>query len=198
MTNLSDQKLNKKNRKKINPGFGEKKCSVCGEIRPIEEFHRDNSRLDGHRNECKPCKSDRDHRYYCGNRLKSLETSRRYKTKNRDRVLKKQRQYKKDNYESIMLSTIKKRAKTLGIESNLDISDINIPDKCPLLGIPLVPSGMKNNRDSSPSVDRKNPDKGYVKGNIAIISYRANRIKNNAKPYELKKIAKRIDDYMSC
>ena len=50
---------------------------------------------------------------------------------------------------------------------------------CPILGVPFV-WGTKKNHELSPSVDRMIPKLGYVKNNIRFISYKANRIKNNA------------------
>ena len=41
----------------------------------------------------------------------------------------------------------------------------------------------------SPSIDRIDSTKGYTKDNIQIISWRANRIKNDSTPEELMQIA---------
>jgi hypothetical protein len=46
--------------------------------------------------------------------------------------------------------------------------------------------------DNSPSLDRINPEKGYVRGNIAIISYRANRMKADGTADEHRLIAEWI------
>jgi hypothetical protein len=55
------------------------------------------------------------------------------------------------------------------------------------LGIPLERTGM-NNRDSSPSLDCIVPSLGYIPSNIAVISYRANRIKNDSNLEELESL----------
>jgi hypothetical protein len=47
--------------------------------------------------------------------------------------------------------------------------------------------------DTSPSLDKINPELGYVPGNVAIISYRANRIKNNGTAEEHRLIADWMD-----
>jgi hypothetical protein len=62
-----------------------------------------------------------------------------------------------------------------------------IPGVCPILGIPIVIDG-KGQRDDCPSADRRIPELGYVKGNVRIVSMKANRIKNNATLEELEKI----------
>jgi hypothetical protein len=54
--------------------------------------------------------------------------------------------------------------------------------------LPLKSSGGYQS-DGSPSLDRIDPKKGYVKGNVAVISYKANRIKQDATPEELEAVA---------
>ena len=88
-----------------------------------------------------------------------------------------------------LLSGARKRAKKKGLSFSLVYEDIFIPLKCPVLGIPLF-SGSAASRDNSPSLDRIDNNKGYVKGNIIVISYRANRLKSDSNPIELKKIIK--------
>ena len=73
-----------------------------------------------------------------------------------------------------------------------DIEEIGIPDTCPVLGIPIViPSGdgSGERNDNSPSLDKFIPSLGYVKGNIHVISWRANRFKSDGTPEEWQKIA---------
>lgn len=87
-----------------------------------------------------------------------------------------------------MLARIKARAKAKGWAFNLTAEDITIPKRCPILGIPLV-VGDGTADDNSPELDRINNRKGYVRGNVHVISRRANRIKNDATLAELEKIA---------
>jgi len=61
-------------------------------------------------------------------------------------------------------------------------------DNCPALGIPLV-YGTDVRCAGSASVDKIVPALGYVPGNIAVISWRANTIKHNATPDELAAVA---------
>jgi predicted nucleic acid-binding Zn-ribbon protein len=80
----------------------------------------------------------------------------------------------------------KVRAKERGIEFNLDISDINIPDICPILGLDLnVNSGKSGAYPNSPSLDRIDNSKGYVKGNVRVISQQANAMKHCASSSQL-------------
>ena len=87
-----------------------------------------------------------------------------------------------------MWNAAKTRAKRLGREFSIKISDIHIPQTCPVLGIPLF-YGKKVFTDNSPSVDRIDSNKGYTKDNIAVISCRANRIKHNLTADELDLIS---------
>ena len=43
--------------------------------------------------------------------------------------------------------------------------------------------------DLTPSIDRIDPKKGYVKDNIIVVSMRANRIENDATVDEIRKVA---------
>lgn len=84
-----------------------------------------------------------------------------------------------------LFNSTKSTALHRGLEHNIDIDDIVFPEKCPVFGIPLLKSGRENN---SPSVDRVDSSKGYVKGNVRIISLRANRLKSNATVEELEQL----------
>lgn len=65
-----------------------------------------------------------------------------------------------------------------------------LPDICPVLGITLdYCSGNILNRDASPSIDRIDSKLGYTVDNVHIISFKANRIKNDATPTELRMVA---------
>jgi hypothetical protein len=84
------------------------------------------------------------------------------------------------------------RAKRKGLPFSITAADIVIPERCPVLGIPLAPGsggpgvGPAGN---APTLDRIVPSLGYVPGNVVVISWRANRIKADATPDELDAIA---------
>lgn len=81
----------------------------------------------------------------------------------------------------------KRRAKSQGVPFNLEPDDIVFPEICPVLGIPILFSDG-GRTDNTPSIDRIVPKDGYVKGNIRMISWRANRLKNDASLEELEKL----------
>jgi hypothetical protein len=89
-----------------------------------------------------------------------------------------------------MYTRIKTKAKKYQIPFNLEKSDIIIPECCPVFNVPFV-VGEKS--PWNPSLDRIDPTKGYVKGNVVVISVRANSIKNDATPAELRRIADFVD-----
>jgi hypothetical protein len=99
------------------------------------------------------------------------------------------------NTEKYIITSIKSRAKKQGIEFSIDAADIKIPSTCPILGIPIFKEFKgdgnlnKGPRSTSPSLDRIDNTKGYVKGNVHIISNQANVMKNSATPQELLKFA---------
>lgn len=89
------------------------------------------------------------------------------------------------NIKKYLVRNAKVRAKSNNLEFCITESDILIPDKCPLLEIPIfITSGIAQS-DNSPSIDRIDPRKGYTKDNVWIISAKANRIKNDATITEL-------------
>lgn len=74
-------------------------------------------------------------------------------------------------------------------EWSLTLADFpeGIPLKCPVLGIVLDPPGSAT--PQSPSFDRLDSTKGYIPGNVRIISHRANQIKSAGTADEHEKIA---------
>lgn len=84
-----------------------------------------------------------------------------------------------------MWNSAKRRAAELGREFSIEMEDIHIPTNCPVLGIYLQ-SNKNSPSDSSPSLDRIDPNKGYVRDNIAVVSYRANRLKNSFTADEMR------------
>lgn len=87
-----------------------------------------------------------------------------------------------------MLYSARESAKRQGIPFDLEESDIQIPDVCPVLGIELEKANGERTY-ASPSLDRLVPELGYVKGNVCVISWRANKLKGEGSAAEHFKIA---------
>lgn len=83
----------------------------------------------------------------------------------------------------------RKNARDRGVEWKLVLGDIDWPTHCPVLGMRLDYMS-KGRRENSPSFDRTNPLKGYIPGNVKVISWRANRIKNDGTAAEHAAIAR--------
>ena len=84
------------------------------------------------------------------------------------------------------------QSKHTGYEWTIQFGQIYWPAHCPILGLELnyfAESRMEN----SVSFDRTNNKKGYIPGNVKIISWRANRIKNDGTSEEHYKIAEYLD-----
>ena len=86
----------------------------------------------------------------------------------------------------------KDSAKNRKLDFNLDIEDIVIPEVCPYLKVPLLTDVESHNNPHYYSIDRIDSTKGYVKGNIQIISRLANTMKNNSTLNELTTFAKNV------
>jgi len=98
----------------------------------------------------------------------------------------------RDNVDRLLWAA-KKRAKNNNLPFDITRDDIVIPELCPYLNIPLVHSRPRGSpRRDIASIDRIIPEKGYVKGNIEVISWLANTMKNNATPELLLEFAHTI------
>lgn len=76
------------------------------------------------------------------------------------------------------------QAQKRGTPFEISIAEIIVPDTCPVFGTKFV-----RKTASAMSLDRINNDKGYIKGNVQVLSRKANQMKSNATPEELLKFA---------
>jgi len=82
--------------------------------------------------------------------------------------------YHKTSIESRLLHNAKVRAIKKGMVFDIDINDIIIQNECPVLKKPYI-----RHTDMAPSLDRIDNSKGYIKGNVVVMSVRANRLKGD-------------------
>jgi hypothetical protein len=94
------------------------------------------------------------------------------------------------NHARVLWSISQSRAKRKGVSFTISPEDVVIPTRCPILGIELD----RRDRNHTPSLDRKIPALGYIPGNIFVISHRANRLKSDASPDELRAILRYTED----
>lgn len=83
----------------------------------------------------------------------------------------------------------KYRAEDKGLPFNLELTDVPVPRFCAVLGLRLERNVTgRGPAPNSPSIDRIKPELGYVKGNVRVISHRANTLRSNSTIEELELI----------
>jgi hypothetical protein len=90
--------------------------------------------------------------------------------------IKTNREQKKDTPEwqvRQMFMNARRRAIRDGLKFDITKDDITIPARCPILDVPFGPT----NTPFTPTLDRVNNDRGYVKGNVAVVTKIANSMK---------------------
>ena len=116
----------------------------------------------------------------------------RSRAKGREEYKRNKEEYRKRYESNIMYSKLHaalSRAKKHNLPFDIteqDIKDIwPIDNKCPALNIQFIIGGQDTKNYDSPALDRIIPSKGYVKGNIQIVSALANGIMSSATPEQV-------------
>lgn len=149
-----------------------KTCSKCGEEKPLESFSMN---LGRRRPKCKQCTNAANARYYQENKGRLRKSNDEiHAIKNADPA-------------AALLNQAKNRAKRKGLPFSITAGDIIVPTHCPVLGLKLA-FGDRASVDTAPSLDQIIPGVGYVPGNVVVVSFRANRIKNDASVDELRSV----------
>ena len=163
-------------------------CPVCGKTKPYWEFSVAPRSKTGRVWACKECIANKP------SDISDTAYRRKYDTEFREKINESKRKEFRTNINYYIWERAKLRAQKKGIEFNLEVSDIVIPKICPILEVPIV-IGDKDDYEYSPSLDRIDNTKGYIKGNIQVISKKANSMKNSASPEELIKFCKNVLRY---
>jgi hypothetical protein len=101
--------------------------------------------------------------------------------------------YHKRDIVSTLISGAKARATRKGLEFDLEYGDVVLPDVCPVFGVPLERAEGGFPLDNSPTLDRVDSTRGYVKGNVQIVSWKANRLKSNGTLEDFKSIVRWLE-----
>ena len=125
--------------------------------------------------------------YYSNNKERIKARQRKYYKQNQKEIKIYQKKLRREYPENAIFKHAKGRARRRNILFTITKEDIFIPALCPLLGIPLF-IGDEKLCNNSPTLDRIKNNNGYVKGNIQVISYKANRMKSDATFEEFKKM----------
>lgn len=150
-----------------------RQCSICKE--ELTTLNQTPSLEKTGHLRCKFCKRKEANQYY---------------KENTEQVRNSNKKYYHSNLEMAMLDRAKRRASQKGWNFNIELEDIIIPETCPIFGVPLV---VGRNHPYSPSLDRIDSSKGYIKGNIQVISRKANTIKSDATAEEVMLVAKYME-----
>ena len=146
-----------------------KRCKCCEESKSVDNF---------------PSRYDNSGRIrpYCKECAKDSQKS-RYKA------------HKRDSYFKLKSSRARSRSQYLKVPFDLDAGYLESiwTGFCPVTGVPLEKNTDRVN-ETAAELDRLVPEKGYVKGNVAFLSRKINRIKNNSNLIELEKLV----EWMKC
>lgn len=145
----------------------------------LEPFANSKTSKYGKRHLCKKCVVNRGNKW----REDNLEYSKDYERNYRESHSEEFRTYRKANPIKFTIINIKGRSKRKGFDFNLDEEYLaQLWDECE--GICLR-TGVQMNKTSgkndpySMSVDRINPEKGYTKENVRLVSLWYNRVRSN-------------------
>ena len=176
----------------------EKLCTYCSTTKSIDEFKTKNGFVKIY---CSPCWSEANR--ISRNKHKEKRASqgkdwyKRTKEARKPIVRAKQIATERNNPKKTMLQRSKGNAKTRAREFTITVNDFEIPTHCPLLNIPIyfrsgVRVGKGHQQFDSASIDRIDNNKGYVPGNVWVISDMANKMKSDASLDQLKTFATNI------
>lgn len=154
--------MSQKNFKKV--------CSVCGCEILVESKHSP-------KRFCVECMKTR-------RKEKAREYYKEAQPESRVRAMEVQKKKRHLDTRYRLLCAARARARQLKIPFDLTLEDIFVPDKCPVFGTTFA-----MNTKYAASIDRVDPTKGYIKGNVQVLSWKANTMKNDASKEELEKFA---------
>jgi len=165
----------------------ERTCKKCGETKNITCFA---PQQNGLRTTCRDCRNAGRKTWDSSNPEKVKErNAKRYAEERVERLARAKVRYHADPAKALWTSA-RRRSKAEGIVFAITVANVIIPEFCPVLGIRLEMGVKQGPQDASPSLDRIRPELGYVPGNVAVVSQRANRIKNNGTASEHEAIAR--------
>lgn len=136
-------------------------------------------------------------RYYSGKKCRVGHYSERYTSTAQCIECKRRFKDSEQGQRYRLLEKAKRRARKKGLEFSITLGDITIPARCPLLGVEIQLGGDGLFNMNSPSLDRIDNSKGYVKGNVAVISLKANKLKSDLSVRELQSLASALASYIS-
>jgi hypothetical protein len=147
-----------------------KLCSRCNKTKHIDDFSNCTKNGVKKHTYCKECRNDQ------------IKISRQ---KNPEKYRNIETLWRHNNPIKRLLICTRMSSRLKSLEHNIDESDLLLPEFCPLVGIKIDYSAGNGKTMEKPSVDRIDPNRGYVKGNVEVISSLANTMKSKATPEQL-------------
>jgi hypothetical protein len=184
----------------------DKKCSKCKIIKPCECFSLNKAERDGLNNWCKNCYQD----YYRSNASKINQQTKQRRLDNPEPYRAYRHQYDQKREQGItgklrsMLRGSRQRAKAKGLNHDLKLQDLEalVVSHCPitLQELKWEASGSQSSRyePNSPSLDRIDSTKGYILGNVQIISHQANTWKSSMTLEQARMVVRYIEANCDC
>lgn len=157
-----------------------KQCKTCKDSLPLDLFAKNKANKDGLQISCKSCDNIRQKKRRVVKKTEMKQYSKEYRQKNMNNM---------DFRLQGLLNASRARAREKNREHTLtkkDLFELFPKDGlCPIFGFKLEWNGS-GFRETSPSIDRIDSNKGYTKDNVQIISWKANRIKGYASVEEIE------------
>ena len=170
-----------------------KKCSKCGEWKPISEFYKDKRSNDGLQSKCKKCRKD----YYENNKEKIKE----YYENNKEKIKEQQKEYNKNNYVRRWCYNTINKHKNRSYIVNITFDELYniVKDEpiCEICGKELewYSTGKGKLTNLSPSLDRIYNENEINKDNISILCHKCNMKKNSESIEENLVWCKQFEEY---
>ena len=117
---------------------------------------------------------------------RSATTSRVYRAAHKFRYAELQREWRTAHPRENLIILARARAKERGLPCTITVEELDWPTHCPIFSMELdyttTPVGQRQHakRDAFPTLDRKIPELGYVPGNVFVLSFKANRLKQDS------------------
>lgn len=142
-----------------------KSCSKCRIVKNLDEFYMDPRNKSRRQSQCKQCLCTWIKNHYRAHPVEHI------------------------------LRRAVARAARKNIECTITLDDIRpLPTHCPVFGFELTRgNGMQD--PTAFSLDRIDNSKGYIPGNVVVISYLANRLKNDGTAAQHERIAQWMRAY---
>lgn len=177
----------------IAPPQFEKTCRDCNTIYKVY------SRTGAKQGRCVECRTVRHNRRTCEASAAASARKDSYYWRNKEKHRAQHRKWREGNAAYLLWYKAKRRAEEKGLAFDIEVSDVVIPAMCPVLGIAMASEKAGSMQsDGCPTLDKIDPSLGYVKGNVAVISWRANKLKGNGTLDELSRIADWLKVAITC